>query len=62
MIDILNQLEEELATNHEFIIAEQKTINFGSCSYLGLENDKCLKGGVIRTVKQRRTQFSASRV
>ena len=36
-------------------------VNFGSCSYLGLEHEPQLKQGVIDAVRQYGTQFSSSR-
>lgn len=44
-----------------FTINGKKLINFGSCSYLGLETDPRLKAAAIRAVKQYGTQFSSSR-
>lgn len=38
------------------------TINFGSCSYLGLETDHRLKEAAINAVDRYGTQFSSSRV
>ncbi len=37
------------------------TVNFGSCSYLGLEFDNRLKAGAIDAVEKYGTQFSSSR-
>jgi 7-keto-8-aminopelargonate synthetase-like enzyme len=39
----------------------QKLINFGSCSYLGLEKDSRLVEGCVDAVRAYGTQFSASR-
>ncbi len=39
----------------------QELINFGSCSYLGLEMDKRLKDGAIDAILRYGTQFSSSR-
>ena len=36
-------------------------LNFGSCSYLGLELDPRLRDGVVDAVMRLRTQFSSSR-
>ncbi len=39
----------------------KELVNFGSCSYLGLEFDKRLKAGAIEAVTKFGTQFSSSR-
>ena len=39
----------------------QKTLNFGSCSYLGLEMNESLKAGAIDAINRYGTQFSSSR-
>jgi 7-keto-8-aminopelargonate synthetase-like enzyme len=39
----------------------REVVNFGSCSYLGLEMDARLKAGVIDAVQRYGTQFSSSR-
>jgi 7-keto-8-aminopelargonate synthetase-like enzyme len=39
----------------------REVVNFGSCSYLGLEMDDRLKAGVIDAVQRYGTQFSSSR-
>lgn len=43
------------------IINENKVINFGSCSYLGLEFDPRVKAGACDAVAKYGTQFSESR-
>jgi 7-keto-8-aminopelargonate synthetase-like enzyme len=40
---------------------DQKVLNFGSCSYLGLEMDERLKQGAIDAILAYGTQFSSSR-
>ncbi|CAA6830283.1 MAG: 2-amino-3-ketobutyrate coenzyme A ligase (EC [uncultured Aureispira sp.] len=74
-IDILNQIVQDaadrgLAHNHtedeslngqEITIDGKPLINFGSCSYLGLETHPLLKEGVIDAVTKYGTQFSSSR-
>ena len=76
MIETLNQIIEDGAKRklvHNFtssnskipdshiIIDNQKMINFGSCSYLGLEKHIDLNNGVINAVSKYGTQFSSSR-
>ncbi|MCI4666968.1 MAG: aminotransferase class I/II-fold pyridoxal phosphate-dependent enzyme [Bacteroidia bacterium] len=39
----------------------KELINFGSCSYLGLETDERLKAGAIDAINRYGTQFSSSR-
>ncbi|MFN6944892.1 MAG: aminotransferase class I/II-fold pyridoxal phosphate-dependent enzyme [Cytophagaceae bacterium] len=53
--------EDEYLDGNIITIDGQKRINFGSCSYLGLELDKRLKDGAIKAVEQFGTQFSSSR-
>lgn len=74
-IDILNQIVQDaadrgLAHNHTedesldgqgITIDGKPLINFGSCSYLGLETHPSLKEGVIDAVTKYGTQFSSSR-
>ncbi|CAM1357766.1 aminotransferase class I/II-fold pyridoxal phosphate-dependent enzyme [Tenacibaculum xiamenense] len=43
------------------VIGNKKLINFGSCSYLSLENEQELKNGVVNSVLEHGTQFSSSR-
>ncbi len=47
--------------NSTVIIEENEMVNFGSCSYLGLEKHENLKEGVIDAVTKYGTQFSSSR-
>ena len=76
MIDTLNQIIEDGFQRklvHNFtsadttipdssvVIEEHEMINFGSCSYLGLEKHPKLKNGVIDAVTKYGTQFSSSR-
>ena len=42
-------------------IDDKKTINFASCSYLGLELDTRVKRGAIEAIEKYGTQFSCSR-
>ena len=43
------------------ILNEKKVLNFGSCSYLGLEFDERLKDGAKEAIEKYGTQFSESR-
>lgn len=53
---------EDVALNGRTIQVEgQEWLNFGSCSYLGLEMHPALKEGVIDAVSRFGTQFSSSR-
>ena len=53
---------DEVPLNGRMIkVAGQHLINFGSCSYLGLEHDQRLKSGAINAINRYGTQFSASR-
>ncbi|MFD0964780.1 aminotransferase class I/II-fold pyridoxal phosphate-dependent enzyme [Pseudofulvibacter geojedonensis] len=57
-----NYTQDDHFNHHaEVTIDNEKLINFGSCSYLGLENNEQLKEGVIDAVKKYGTQFSSSR-
>ncbi len=53
--------EDEFLNGRYVTINGSKLINFGSCSYLGLEMDERLKAGAIGAVKKYGTQFSSSR-
>lgn len=76
MIDVLDQIIEDgfkrkLVHNYtsteldalpsEVAIDGDTYVNFGSCSYLGLEHDPDIKRGVITAVERYGTQFSSSR-
>jgi len=45
----------------KIMINGKQVLNFGSCSYLGLEFDERLKEGAIKAIKKYGTQFSESR-
>ncbi|NTW31408.1 MAG: aminotransferase class I/II-fold pyridoxal phosphate-dependent enzyme [Bacteroidetes bacterium] len=53
--------EDELLNGRIITIKGKQLVNFGSCSYLGLEMDERLKAGAIDAVKKYGTQFSSSR-
>ena len=72
VLDVVNFLSEKKIThlypnNQSFtdntiqLRGEKPTVNFGSCSYLGLEFDKRLIDGSVNTVRNYGTQFSISR-
>ena len=76
MIDTLNQIIEDgfqrklvhnfMSTDFTIpdssvVIEKREMINFGSCSYLGLEKHANLQNGVIDAVGKYGTQFSSSR-
>ena len=51
----------DLFDGRSIIIDNKEVINFGSCSYLGLEVDQRIKQGVIDATMRYGTQFSSSR-
>jgi len=53
--------QDESFNGREITINNQKFINYGSCSYLGLETHEKLKKGSIDAIKKYGTQFSSSR-
>ncbi len=53
--------EDEFLNGNTITIKGQQLINFGSCSYLGLEMDERLKEGAIEAIRKYGTQFSSSR-
>jgi 7-keto-8-aminopelargonate synthetase-like enzyme/predicted N-acyltransferase len=53
--------EDEQYNGRTIRINGQDLINFGSCSYLGLDMDERLKEGAIQAIKQYGVQFSSSR-
>jgi 7-keto-8-aminopelargonate synthetase-like enzyme len=56
-----HQSEDEFHTGRTLRIHDRDLINFGLCSYLGLETDPRLKQGAIEAVNQFGVQFSVSR-
>src|ERR1041385_217402 len=55
-------LEDQVLNGREVTINGRKVINFGSCSYLGLETDDRLKHGAIDATLRYGTQYSSSRL
>ena len=53
--------EDESHTGRTIIVNDKEMINFGSCSYLGLELDDRLKQGAHDAIDRYGTQFSTSR-
>ncbi len=54
-------LEDESLNGREVTIQGNSVVNFGSCSYLGLEMDDRLKQGAIDATLRYGTQYSSSR-
>ena len=57
----LNTTSDPFDGRHITINDHQKVLNFGSCSYLGLEMDERLKRGAVDAVMKYGAQFSSSR-
>lgn len=57
-----NHVEDGVLDGRHVTIAGRRLVNFGSCSYLGLETHPRLKAAVIDAVQRFGTQFSSSRV
>ena len=55
-------LEDNALDGREVTIDGRKVVNFGSCSYLGLEVDDRLKQGAIDATLRYGTQYSSSRL
>src|SRR5260221_13752754 len=55
-------VEDEILNGREVTINGRKVVNFGSCSYLGLEIDERLKQGAIDATLRYGTQYSSSRL
>lgn len=58
---VQNHTENERIETNKIIVQGNELINFGSCSYLGLELNEKLKEGVMNAVSNYGTQFSSSR-
>ena len=72
IVDQVSSISEKLGIAHQTIendyldgriihIEGQRLINFGSCSYMGLELDPRLKAGAIDAVNRYGSQFASSR-
>jgi 7-keto-8-aminopelargonate synthetase-like enzyme len=56
-----NHVEDDVLDGRHLTIEGRRMINFGSCSYLGLETHPALRAGVRDAVDRYGTQFSSSR-
>ena len=56
-----NFTSDETLSGSQITVNEKELINFGSCSYLGLEYHPALKAGAMQALEQYGTQFSSSR-
>ncbi|MBT1703955.1 aminotransferase class I/II-fold pyridoxal phosphate-dependent enzyme [Chryseosolibacter indicus] len=55
-------LEDDVLNGRQVTIEGRQVVNFGSCSYLGLEVDDRLKNGAIDAAVRYGTQYSSSRL
>ena len=55
-------LEDDILNGRTVTIGGKEVVNFGSCSYLGLEVDQRLKDGAIDATQRYGTQYSSSRL
>ena len=56
-----NDVEDAELDGRHITVDGQRLVNFGSCSYLGLETDPRMKAAVREAVDRYGTQFSSSR-
>ena len=56
-----NDVEDDVLDGRHVTVAGRRLVNFGSCSYLGLETDPRMKAAVRDAVDRHGTQFSSSR-
>ena len=56
-----NHVEDDVLDGRHVTVRGQRLVNFGSCSYLGLETDPRMKAAVRDAVDRFGTQFSSSR-
>ncbi|MDH5598029.1 MAG: aminotransferase class I/II-fold pyridoxal phosphate-dependent enzyme, partial [Cyclobacteriaceae bacterium] len=54
--------EDDFLDGRTIQLNGEKLINFGSCSYLGLETNERIKQGAIKATLEQGTQFSSSRL
>lgn len=53
--------QDEFLNGREITLNGQRAVNFGSCSYMGLEMDMRLKNAACNAIQKYGTQFSSSR-
>ncbi|MGP8217414.1 MAG: aminotransferase class I/II-fold pyridoxal phosphate-dependent enzyme [Bacteroidia bacterium] len=58
---LLQYTEDKFYDGRVITIDNKKLINFGSCSYLGLDTDERIKSAAIEAIKKYGVQFSSSR-
>ena len=58
---IYQQVEDRVIHGRHVTLEGKPKLNFGSCSYLGLEMEPHLKAGAIDALERYGTQFSSSR-
>jgi len=56
-----NRAEDERLDGRTITVLGRRLVNFGSCSYLGLETHPAMRAGVVDAVGRYGTQFSSSR-
>ena len=56
-----NDVEDDVLDGRHITVHGQRLVNFGSCSYLGLETDPRMKAAVRDAVDRYGTQYSSSR-
>src|SRR3954452_8949676 len=56
-----NRAEDQRLDGRTVTVHGRRLVNFGSCSYLGLETHPAMRAGVIDAVDRYGTQFSSSR-
>jgi 7-keto-8-aminopelargonate synthetase-like enzyme len=56
-----NDVEDDVLDGRQVTVLGRRLVNFGSCSYLGLETDPRMKAAVRDAVDRYGTQFSSSR-
>ncbi len=56
-----HSVQDEQLDGQHITLRGQEMVNYGSCSYLGLEHHEALKAGVVDAVGRFGTQYSSSR-